>query len=108
MLHSCPPVDFDRRLVLFLDRELQAIADAERSSTSDGLLDGIAAFHYSPFLPEKQLGTLHGSQPWQAIGDTEGLAQRYSHFAIDSGEIVAARCDDTGTPHVMRPEILRG
>src|SRR5437867_2798462 len=88
---SYAPVDLDHRLVLLRNRQLQAIAYAIPGGALDRGLDGIAAFHHRPFLPQEQVGARQGGQPRESVADVEGFAQRNSHLAVDAEEIIARR-----------------
>src|SRR5579863_8720256 len=108
MSDSYAPVDLDHRLVILDDSFFQLITNAVPGGAIYGGLDGIAALDHGPFLPEEEVGAFHGRIPDQAVADAECLAQRDSHFAIDPGEIIALRGDDTGTPPVARRQVIGG
>src|ERR1019366_397445 len=97
---SYAPVKVDHRLEFLDDGQFQLVANAIGGGELDGGIHWVAALHHGPFVPKEQVGAPQRRDPRQSIADAERLAHRDAHLAIDAGQIVAARCDNSRAAHV--------
>src|ERR1035441_6611829 len=101
---SYAPVKVDHRLEFLDDGQFQLVANAIGGGELDGGIHWVAALHHGPFVPKEQVGAPQRRDPRQAIADAERLAHGDAHLAIDAGQIVAARRDDSRAAHVAGSE----